>query len=175
MSKPERQSYPDVSAIRELPALASQVIPERWEDQNGHVNVSFYMAIYNDSGWPMLDLIGIDERYFSERRMGLVDLDNHIRYLSELHVGERVSAYGHFLSHDEKRIQGMVFVVNDDKDQLASTIEFLSINIDLRERRSAAIPPDVVARLKAIIIEHQKPGWTAPTCMSIPKSPKSSG
>ena len=175
MSKPAIQNYPDTSAIRELPALASQVIPERWEDQNGHVNVSFYMAIYNDSGWPMLDLIGIDERYFSERKMGLVDLDNHIRYLKELHVGDQVTAYGRFFAQDEKRIQGMVFVVNDDKDELASTIEFLSINIDLRERRSAAIPDDVAARLKAIINEHQKLSWTVPACMSIPKSAKSSG
>ena len=61
-----QRAYPDTGAIRDLPALTSQVIPEHWEDQNGHVNVGFYMAIYNDSGWPMLDLIGIDEGYFSE-------------------------------------------------------------------------------------------------------------
>jgi acyl-CoA thioester hydrolase len=169
MSKPTIQSYPDTSAIRELPELASQVIPERWEDQNGHINVSFYMALYNDSGWPMLDLIGVDQEYFTGRKMGLVDLDNHIRYLKELHVGDRVTAYGRFFAQDEKRMHGMVFIVNDDTKVLASTIEFLSINIDLRERRPAAIPDDVAARLKAIINAHQTLGWTVPTCMSIPK------
>jgi len=165
---PGRRDYPDVTAIRELPLLASQVIPDKWEDQNGHINVSFYMALYNETGWPMLDLIGIDARYFAERKMGLVDLDNHIRYLSELHVGNRVSAYGRFLAFDKKRIQGMLFVLNDDKNVLASTIEFLSINIDLRERRSTSIPADIAARLAAVISEHQRLPWAAVTCMSLP-------
>ena len=170
-----RRAYPDTTAIRELPALSSPVIPERWEDQNGHVTVGFYMAIYNDSGWPKLDLIGIDERYFNERRMGLVDLDNHLRYLSELHVGDHVTAYGRFFAHDEKRMHGMVFVVNDNTEALASTIEFLSISIDLRQRKSAAIPEDVAAHLKETIKAHQELSWTVPTCMSIPTRPDSSG
>ncbi len=162
-----KNSYPDTDAIRELHQLASQVIPERWEDQNGHINVGFYMALYNESGWPMLNLIGIDEAYFSERKMGLVDLDNHIRYLRELHVGERVSAYGRFFGQDEKRMHGMVFIVNDDTATLASTIEFLSISMDLQRRKPAAIPDDVAARLGTIIDAHQKLDWTVPTCMSI--------
>jgi acyl-CoA thioester hydrolase len=158
---------PSVSAIRELPAVASQVIPARWEDQNGHINVGYYMALYNDSGWPMLDLVGVDERYFKERKMGLVDLDNHLRYISELHVGERVTAYGRFLAHDRKRIQGMIFVVNDDKDVLACIIEFLSINFDLQKRRSAEIPADIAARLTAITNEHQRLGWRVDTCKTL--------
>lgn len=170
-----QNSYPDTNSIRELPELASQVISQRWEDQNGHINVSFYMAMYNESGWPMLDLIGVDEPYFTERKMGLVDLDNHIRYLRELHVGDRVTAYGRFFAHDEKRMHGMVFIVNDDTSVLASTIEFLSISMDLRERKPAAIPDDVAARLAAIINAHRKLSWTVPTCMSIPGSTKSSG
>ena len=175
MSKPKRQKYPDTSAIRKLPALASQAIPERWEDQNGHINVGYYMSLYNDSGWPMLGLIGVDEEYFSKRKMGLVDLDNHIRYLRELHVGDRVTAYGRFFGQDEKRMHGMVFIVNDDTSTLAATIEFLSISMDLRKRRPAAIPDDVAARLREVINAHQELGWTVPNCMSIPTCPDSSG
>lgn len=170
-----QNSYPDTDAIRELPELASQMISQRWEDQNGHINVSFYMAMYNESGWPMLDLIGVDEPYFTKRQMGLVDLDNHIRYLKELHVGDRVTAYGRFFGQDEKRMHGMVFIVNDSTNMLASTIEFLSISMDLRKRKPVAIPDDVAARLGTIIEAHQKLNWTASTCMSIAGRRKSSG
>ena len=164
---PERPSLPGVNAIRELPALESQIISARWKDQNDHINVGYYMALYNDSGWPMLKLIGVDQRYFTERKMGLVDLDNHLRYSSELHVGERVTAYGRFLAHDTKRVQGMVFVVNDDKDVLACTIEFLSINIDLQKRRSTEFPQDIAARLAAITSEHRRLDWCIETCTSL--------
>lgn len=165
-----QRNYPPVATIRELPKLCSQTIPLQWVDQNDHINVGFYMAIYNDSGWPLLDLVGVDERYFAERRMGLVDLDNHFRYLNELHVGDRVTAYGRFLAYDEKRLHGMVFVVNDTTDVLACTIEFLSISIDLKARKTAAIPADVAARLGTVTAEHQRLEWAAPGCMSIPAS-----
>ena len=64
-------------------------------------------------------------------------------------------------------MHGMVFIVNDDTATLASTIEFLSIGMDLRKRRPAAIPGDVAARLGTIIDAHQRLDWTVPTCMSI--------
>jgi acyl-CoA thioester hydrolase len=164
----KRHAYPDIEAVRELPALTSQVIPGRWEDQNGHINVSYYMALYNESGWPMFDLMGVDESYFTERKMGFVDLANHISYLNELHVGDRVTAYGRFLGFDSKRLHGMVLTVNDDTGKLASTIEFLAISMDLARRRAAPIPDDIAARLEAITRAHQALRWSVPTCMSVP-------
>jgi len=163
----KRHTHPEVDAIRELPLLLTQVIPEKWQDQNGHVNVSFYMDIYNASGWPLLDLIGVDHRYFSDRKLGLVDLDNHIRYISELHVGDRVSVYGQFHSCDAKRVHGAIFIVNDSKDLLASTIEFLSLSIDLEKRRSTEIPEDIAERLSLRIREQRQLDWTATPCMSL--------
>ena len=162
-----RREYPDVAAIRELPALKSTVISSDWEDINGHVNVGFYMHLYNESGWPMFDLIGVDPSYFSERQMGIVDLEHHIWYLSELHVGDRVTAYGRFLDHDAKRIHGIVFTVNDDSDVLAGAIEFLAISMDLRERRAAEIPDDVAARLSVVTDSHRQCAWTFPTRLAI--------
>ena len=164
---PRRPGFPDIEHIRALPALTSQVISGEWEDQNGHINVTFYLALYNDSGWPMFDLIGIDETYFDVRKKGIVDLANHISYLSELHVGDRVTTYGRFLGHDDKRIHGMVFTVNDDKNVLASAIEFLSISMDLRQRRPATMPADVAARVRSVVEAHRDLGWTVPTCLSI--------
>lgn len=164
---PYVSSQPSVAQIRQLPVLLSQRIPAKWEDINGHINVAYYMSLYNESGWPMMEQIGIDKRYFDERKLGLVDLDNHLRYASELHVGERISAHGRFLEYDLKRIHGVLYVVNDDKDQLACSIEFLSINFDLERRKSVAIPNDIATRLKAVKLEHAKLDWSAHTCTSL--------
>jgi len=160
-------TFPDTHAIRELPALATIDIPEKWQDQNGHVNVSFYMAMYLESGWPMFKLFGVDESYFDERQMGFVDLENHFRYLSELHTGNRITAYGRFLAHDTKRIHGIVFAVNDDAGVLASTIEFLAISMDLRTRRAAEIPRDIAARLAEVTTAHRLLSWEVPARLSI--------
>ncbi len=165
MSRPV--GTPGVEQIRELPALLSQKISADWEDINGHINVGYYMSVYNESGWPMMEQIGIDRRYFEERHLGLVDLDNHLRYASELHVGEQVSAHGRFLSYDNKRIHGVLYVVNDDKNRLACSIEFLSINFDLKLRRSTVIPDDIAAHLAAISAKHSQLAWAPETCKSL--------
>ena len=126
------------------------------------------MSMYLESGWPMFNLIGVEESYFRERQMGFVDLENHFRYLSELHVGDRVTVYGRFLAHDEKRIHGIVLAVNDDTDVLASTIEFLAISMDLQTRRAARIPRDIAARLADATRKDQQLAWTVPTRLSMP-------
>lgn len=163
-----RNAYPPVDAIRKLPLLGNDVIPKEWEDVNGHVNVSYYLSVYNNMGWSMFDQIGVTERYFSERKMGFVDLENHTRYLSELHVGNRVSAYGRYVAQDAKRVQGMVFIVNDSIDALAASIEFVAISMDLQRRRAAAIPDDIADNLAAVIRAHDAGDWAAPTAMRLP-------
>ena len=162
-----RNKYPSVEAIRELPLLGNDVIPKKWEDLNGHVNVSYYLWLYNQMGWSMFGQIGITEHYFNERRLGFVDLENHTRYLSELHVGERVSVYGCYLAQDAKRVQGMVFVVNDDTDALACSIEFLAISMDLEQRRATAIPGDIATQLAGAIEHYTALDWSAPAIMQI--------
>ena len=163
-----RYAYPPVDTIRELPLLGRERIADKWEDVNGHVNVTYYVSAYNNMGWSMFGQIGVTRTYFSERRMGFVDLENHTRYLSELHVGNRVSVYGRYLAHDAKRVQGMVFVVNDSIDALACTIEFLAISMDLSRRRAAEIPADIGERLAAVMATHDAHGWSPPTCMHLP-------
>ena len=162
-----RREYPTVEQIRELPKLGSETVPAKWEDVNGHANVGYYLSVYNNMGWSMFGQIGVSEDYFRQRRLGFVDLENHTRYLSELHVGDAVSAYGRYLAHDAKRVHGMVFIVNDDAAALACSIEFLAIGIDLERRRAAEIPDDVRRRLAALTDGPDAPGWAVPTCMTL--------
>ena len=158
---------PTVAEVRQLPELAKRVVPPEWEDYNGHVNVCHYMSLYEDAGWPMFAQLGIDAEYFSERRLGIFDFSHFIRYLNEIHVGDEVSLYCRFLTHNAKRLTGMTFVVNNSRDNLASTLEFLSSGADLQARRTAEFPPDVLARLEATVRESDQLPWDAPLCGAI--------
>jgi len=146
MSK--RHKHPTIEQVRELPALLNEIIPARWEDDNGHVNVTYYMDLYNRAGWPMFDLLGINEDYFNKRKMGIVDLENHIRYFRELHVGNNVSVHCRLIAYDQKKFHGMMIVTNNNTEEIAATVEFLALSVDLSMRKSAPIPGDVVDGLK---------------------------
>ena len=159
-----QRSFPTAAEVRQLPILTKQLIPPEWEDQNGHVNVQFYLALYEMSGWPLLESLGIDRSYFEERRLGIFDLEHHIRYLNELHVGDAVTLHGRMLSRNDKRMHGMLFIVNDERHVLAATLEYVASSANLLERRTDAFPGDVAERLDALIEADRQLSWPAPVC-----------
>jgi hypothetical protein len=93
-----RPKFPSVEEVRLLPCLLSQEIPAEFEDINGHVNIQHYLGLYDKAGWPFFALLGMDERYFTEGRKGIFDLEHHLFYLAEIHIGDRVSIHGRLLA-----------------------------------------------------------------------------
>ena len=153
---------PALDQVLELPAMLTLTIPPEWQDINGHVNVQHYLGIYDRAGWPLLDLLGIDESRFKVDKVGFFDLEHHIWYLAEMHVGDEVSAHMRFVGLSAKRFHGLVFIVNRTRGSLASAIEFVTSGADLRTRRSAALPEDVHGRVAALVEEHRRLSWPPP-------------
>ncbi len=153
--------------IRELIPLESLIIDKKWEDDNGHINICFYMDFYSESGWEMFEMLGVDKEYFTEKKLGVVDLENHLRYWRELHVGNKVTAYSRFLKHDKKRLHGVFFVVNDDTNELACSIEFLALNIDQSIRKSSPFPDEVLNNLSKQIKISDSLEWQFPTKLTL--------
>ena len=159
-----RPTFPTVEQVLELEKLSEHTIPEDWQDMNGHVNIQYYQTLYDMGGWAMFSQLGIDESYFSERKLGLFDLEHHLYYLSELHVGDVVSLHGRFLARNHKRLQGIVFIVNESKGVLACTLEFVSTGANLGTRRSDNFPPDVSTKLDQTLAADSAISWPAPVC-----------
>jgi len=60
--------FPGLEQIRELPVQIEMVIPPEWEDRNGHVNVQYYLALYELGGWVILEEVGIHEEWFQQHQ-----------------------------------------------------------------------------------------------------------
>ena len=159
-----RPTFPSADQVRELKRLTEHRIPTDWQDTNGHVNIQYYQTLYEKAGWPMLARAGVDSDYFEQRRRGIFDLEHHIYYLRELHVGERVALYGRFLARNRKRLHGMMFIVNVNRDQLACTLEFVSTGANLDSRRSGEFPQDVLDKFDQLIAADSVLEWAAPVC-----------
>ncbi len=159
-----RKIQPAFESILELPDLLSKQVPAEWEDHNGHVNFSYYTALIEQAGWPLLHRLGLDEAYFLERRKGLFDLEHHLYYLAEIHVGDTVSVHSRLLERNEKRLHGMMFVVNRSHRQLSCTQEYITSGADLDNRNSAPFPADIATRLDKAIQQQASLNWRAPVC-----------
>jgi acyl-CoA thioester hydrolase len=155
---------PTVEQVQELPTLMEKVIPPQWQDLNGHVNVRHYLELYDAASWPMLAAIGLDEKVFTEQRQGMFDLEHHLWYLAEMHVGDTVTVHWRIIARGVKRFHGVMFIVNRTRGRLASVFEFLSTGADLAARRTAPLPAAFAGQLDRLIAENSRLTWPAPVC-----------
>ena len=95
---------------------------------------------------------------------GLFDLEHHIAYLAELHVGDQVSGHLRIVGRTVKRFHGVMFIVNHTRRQLASTLEFVSTAADLAARRTMPLPAGALRWLDEAIAAQARLGWIAPLC-----------
>jgi acyl-CoA thioester hydrolase len=158
---------PTLRDLDDLPPLLERTVPAEWEDLNGHVNVRHYLALYDQAGWPLMGWLGVDERHFREERRGFFDLEHHIWYLAEMHVGDTVTVHARFLARSAKRFHGAMFIANRSRQSVASAFEYVSTAADLEARRSVPLAPDIAARLDELIAAHSRLTWPAPLCGSI--------
>lgn len=153
---------PDAAQLGSLPELGRVRVPVEWLDMNGHVNVQHYLGMYNLTSETMLELLGISGAWVEREQMGLVDLEHHIWFQRELHVGEEVALYIRFIGRDAKRVHGLMFMVNVADAEVASAVEFMSLAVNLQTRRAAPLPAVVAEHVDALVRDHEALDWPAP-------------
>jgi acyl-CoA thioesterase FadM len=100
-------------------------------------------------------------------RRGLFDLEHHIWYLNEVHVGDEVSLHLRMSARNTKRVLGQVYLINATQDALASVIEFVSAAADLDARRTIPLPDVVASSIDHMLAAVAHLEWPAPASGAI--------
>ena len=116
--------------------LTSQKIKKDWTDYNGHMNVAYYVLIFDVYGAEMLmEKFDMGESAAKKDKKSTMVVQSHITYDHELMEGEEVDINLIYFNHDKKRLIYKLEMVHKEKKFLASTIEVLSLHVDLKERK----------------------------------------
>lgn len=118
-------------------------------DYNGHVNVAFYVKLFDEGLDILFEKIGLSENYIRTRNMSFFALEAHVRYLREVHLGDEVQMRLRVLDLDPKRIHYWMELVHARERWLSATMESISIHMDMETRRPAPFPDDIMSRLEA--------------------------
>ena len=162
-----RPSTISLDQVASLPEIYRRTIPAAWQDRNGHMNVRWYLVLYDEAGDAMYPLLGLSDEYLASSGMGGFDLEHHVHYLSEVHVGDTVAISLRMLARNAKRWHYMMFMVNKTRGSLASVFECVHAHADLRARRTAAIPAQAAAAIDALIAAQEVLAWPAPVSGSM--------
>jgi acyl-CoA thioester hydrolase len=150
--------------IRALPVTHKETIDKEYLDSMGHMNVRWYVALYDEATWHFFDTIGMTKDYFEKYNCGAFALRNFISYYSEIHAGEDVALHTRVLGRNDRRFHFMHFMVNETKCQLASTFESMGTHADLEKRRSAPFAAFIADAIDKQLKTDTSLDWDAPVC-----------
>ena len=116
--------------------LASQKIIKDWTDYNNHMNVAYYVLIFDIYGAEtLMSKFKMGEHSAKTTKKSTMVVESHITYNQEVNEGDEVDINLTFFDHDKKRLQYKFEMIHKEKKYLASTMEFLSLYVDLNERK----------------------------------------
>ena len=138
-----------------------EVKPE-WIDYNGHMNLAYYIVLFDQATDALFDELDLGLDYRRNRNLGTFVAETHTRYERELLVGEQVRVAVQILAVDDKRMH-VAHEMFRLKDGLRSaTLESMFLHVDLGARRVMPYPPDLKARVDAAATAHTRlprPDW----------------
>ena len=116
--------------------LNTQKVIEEWIDYNDHMNVSYYLLIFDKFGADKLnEIFKMGELSAKTTKKSTMIVESHITYNQELKVDDEVDINLVYFNHDKKRLQYKMEVVHKRDKYLASTIEILALYVDLNKRK----------------------------------------
>ena len=117
--------------------IANQIIKKEWTDYNNHMNMAYYVLIFDQIWENMLEKFKMGENSAKTTNRSTMVVETHTTYNNEVKQGEEVEINVTFFDHDKKRLHFKLEMIEKSSKKLSATIEMISLYVDLKERRVA--------------------------------------
>ena len=117
--------------------IANQIIKKEWTDYNNHMNMAYYVLIFDQVWEIMLQKFKMGEDSAKTDKMSTMVVETHTTYNNEVKEGEEVEINLTFFDHDKKRLHFKMEMLETTTKKLSATLEMLSLYIDLNKRKVA--------------------------------------
>ena len=136
--------------------LSSKKIIEDWIDYNGHMNVAYYLLMFDKFGAENLNAIfKMGEHSAKTTGMSTMMVETNITYNQELKLNDEVDINLLYFDHDKKRLQYKFEMVHKNKKYLASTFEALALYVDLNSRKVKEFEEEKIKIMDDFIIKNK--------------------
>ena len=130
------------------------VVRAEWIDNNQHMNMGYYVVVFDLATDEFFRWVGLDEAHRRERRVTTFCLEAHVTYHREVRAGDPLRFTTLLLAYDAKRIHYFHEMYHAREGYLAATNELMSLHVSEATRRGAPMAPEILARLAQIQKAH---------------------
>ncbi len=115
--------------------VANQIIKKEWTDYNQHLNMAYYVLIFDKAWEVILEKFNMGESSAKTTKMSTMVVETHTTYNNEVKQNDEVEIVLTFFDHDKKRLHFRLEMYEKKSKTLSATIEMLALYIDLNKRK----------------------------------------
>ena len=135
--------------------LTTKKIINEWTDYNNHMNLSFYIMIFDMGAEQILSKFQMGEESAKSTKKSTMVVETHTTYNNEVKENDDVEVHLSYFDHDKKRIQYKLEMYEKSKNVLSSTTEVLALYIDLNIRKVSEFEKEKVMIMDQFIEENK--------------------
>ena len=115
--------------------IDTRKIIKEWIDYNGHMNMAYYVLIFDQAWENILNKFQMGGEKAEESKRTTMVVETRTTYDSEVKEGDEVEVYVSYFDHDKKRLHLKCEMYEKKTKKLSATMENLSLSIDLDKRK----------------------------------------
>ena len=134
--------------------LTTKKIINEWTDYNNHMNLSYYILLFDMGAEQILSKFHMGEHSAKTTKMSTMVVETHTTYNNEVKEGEEVEINLSYFDHDKKRLHYKLEMYEKNKKTLSATTEVLALYIDLNFRKVSKFENEKVMIMDQFIKEN---------------------
>ncbi len=126
-----------------------------WIDYNGHMNVAYYVLMFDRATDVLLGRLGLGAAYRQHTNHSIYVLEAHVTYAREVKAGDMLRFTSQLVDADAKRLH-VFHQMYHAAGYRAATNELLALHVDLAGPTSLPFAAAEQARIDAMLNEHRQ-------------------
>jgi acyl-CoA thioester hydrolase len=127
-----------------------------WTDYNNHMNLSYYILVFDKAAEKILSKFNMGEEAALKTKRSTMVVETHTTYNNEVKEGDEVDVYLSYCDHDKKRLHYKLEMYEKSKNILSATTEVLALYINLELRKVTEFEKEKVLIIDKFIDENNQ-------------------
>ena len=136
--------------------LVRKKIIKEWTDYNNHMNLSYYILVFDMGAEVFLSKFKMGEHSAKTTKKSTMVVETHTTYNNEVKEDDEVNVYLSYCDHDKKRLHYKLEMYEKSKNILSATTEVLALYMNLDLRKVAEFEREKVLIMNKFIEENNQ-------------------
>ena len=135
--------------------LKSEKIIKEWVDYNNHLNMAYYVLIFDQACEVLLEKFKMGAESAKTEKRSTMVVETNTKYISEVKEGNEIDTMLTFFDHDKKRLHLKLEIIEKKTKKISASIEWLSLYINLETRKVTEFENKKVAIMNNFIEQNK--------------------